>query len=482
VTNRQFKVFVDSGGYRRREFWDQPFRDGGRTIPWDVAVARFVDGTGRAGPATWEAGDFPSGQADFPVAGVSWYEAMAYAKFVGKTLPTIYHWGRAAGTPLSSWIVPRSNFAGRGTAAVGSYRGTGPFGTLDMAGNVREWTLNAGGDERYILGGGFNDPTYAFNDAYAQRPFDRSATNGIRLMRLRPGDTTLAVAARPALRAHRDFAKERPVGDAIFTVYRRMYDYDRTPLNARVEETDSSADDWIRQRITFDAAYGSERVTAYLFLPRGGRPPYQTVVYFPGSNAIHDRSFRTANQSRIFDFIIKSGRAVMYPVYKGTYERGDSLDTDYPDLSTFYRDHVVMWAKDMRRSIDYLETRSDIDARRIAYYGVSWGGYLGGLMPAVEPRIRTVLLYVAGLENQRGQPEVEPINFLPRITVPVLMLNGRYDHYFPVESAQLPFFRLLGTPAAQKRQVISEGGHYVPRTQLIAEILPWLDRFLGPTH
>jgi len=385
-----------------------------------------------------------------------------------------------AGTPLSSWIVPRSNLAGHGTAAVGSHHGVGPFGTTDMAGNVREWTVNADGADRYILGGGYNDPSYAFNDAYAQQPFDRSPSNGFRLMQAPPDDTTLARAAAPAARAYRDFSRERPVGDAIFAVYRRLYDYDRTPLDARVEESDSSADDWIRQRVTFAAAYGDERVTAYLFLPRTGRPPYQTIVYFPGSNAIHDRSFRTSAQSRTFDFILKSGRAVIYPVYKGTYERGDSLHSDYADESTFYRDHVIMWAKDLRRSIDYLETRPDVNAQRLAYYGVSWGGYLGGLMPAVEPRIRTVLLYVAGLENQRGRPEVEPINFLPRITVPVLMLNGRYDHYFPVETSQRPFFRLLGTAAAHKRLVISEGGHYVPRTQLISEILPWLDRYLGP--
>lgn len=86
---------------------------------------------------------------------------------------------------------------------------------------------------------------------------------------------------------------------------------------------------------------------------------------------------------------------------------------------------------------------------------------------------------MAGLANQRGQPEVEPINFLPHITMPVLMLNGRYDHYFPVESSQLPFLRLLGTPAQHKRQVITESGHSVLRTQLISEVLNWLDRYLG---
>jgi dienelactone hydrolase len=217
-------------------------------------------------------------------------------------------------------------------------------------------------------------------------------------------------------------------------------------------------------------------MTAYLFLPKRGRPPYQTLVYFPGAIAMVSRSLEV----EAIDFILKSGRAVMYPVYKSTYERADNLKSWYANESNSYREHVVMWAKDFRRSIDYLETRSDIDAGRLAYYGRSWGGYLGGLLPALEPRLKTAVLYVAGLQIQRGQPEVEPINFLPRITIPVLMLNGRYDHFFPVQTSQDPMFRLLGTPPARKRHVLYDGGHFVPRTILFSEVLEWLDRYLGP--
>jgi formylglycine-generating enzyme required for sulfatase activity/dienelactone hydrolase len=482
VTNRQFKEFIDSGGYRRREFWDQPFELDGNLLSWDAAIARFTDRTSRQGPATWEAGSYPTGEGDYPVSGVSWYEAAAYATYAHKSLPTIWHWAWAAGPSIGNLIVPRSNFDGKGPAPVGSYRGIGPYGTVDMAGNVREWCQNANRGERYILGGGWNDPAYAFNDAYSQRPFDRSPTNGIRLVRYLSGDTTVAAAGRPIPFARRDYSKERPVPDGIFQVYRRLYDYDRTPLHAVVEASDSSAEDWIRQRVTFDAAYGNERVTAYLFLPKRGRPPYQTVVYFPGSSALTDRTFARSPRTVRYDFIMKSGRAVLFPIYKSTFERGDGLHTDYPDESNFYKDHVIMWAKDLRRSVDYLQTRADIDAGRLAYFGQSWGGALGGLMPAIEPRFRTVVLMVAGLYVQRGQPEVEQINFLPRITVPVLMLNGRYDFYFPVETSQRPFFRLLGTPPQHKRQVISEGGHSVPPTQVIGETLSWLDRYLGPVR
>jgi dienelactone hydrolase len=71
---------------------------------------------------------------------------------------------------------------------------------------------------------------------------------------------------------------------------------------------------------------------------------------------------------------------------------------------------------DMRRTIDYLDTRPDIDSKELAYFGVSWGGYLGGIMPAVEPRIKAVILYVAGLEMERVRPESRPDQLPSAIT------------------------------------------------------------------
>jgi eukaryotic-like serine/threonine-protein kinase len=482
VTNEQFKRFVDSGGYRRRDLWEYPFVHGGHAIPWDRAMALMTDRTGRPGPSTWEAGEYPAGEARFPIGGVSWYEAAAYARFAGKSLPTAAHWNHAAGVYTSASVVPRSNFSGRGPAAVGSTGAVNLFGTFDMAGNVREWCFNQGGDERFILGGGWNDEPYQFTDAYTQPPFDRSPTNGIRLVKYALGEANLAAAEAPLRREFRDYSKERPVSDELFAVYRRMYDYDRTPLDARTLESVDEGD-WTRELVRMNAAYANDSLLVYLYLPKRGLKPYPAVVYFPGSNAIRDRAPGNL-QWRPIDFVVKSGRAVLYPVYKGTYQRSDSLATDKQDSTTFYRDHVIMWAKDLRRAIDYAETRSELATDHLAYYGVSWGGALGGLMPAVEPRIKVSVLIVAGLGFERARPEVDPFNFLPRITIPTLMLNGRYDFFFPIETAQRPMFRWLGTPADQKRYVVEEGSHYVPRTRQIQETLAWLDRYqpLPPTR
>jgi len=485
VTNREFKRFVDAGGYERREYWRFPFvsNDGGET--WDEAMARFVDQTGRPGPSTWQVGNYPPGQDDYPVTGVSWYEAAAYAEFAGGALPTIFHWVRAARVNYSAGIVPRSNVEGRhaGPMAVGASGAMGGSGVFDVAGNVREWAFNeAEGHERYLLGGGWDDPAYHFASAVVASPFDRSPMNGLRLARYLPGDSSLAATERPFPLPQRDFRKIPPVSDSVFAAYRRLYDYDPMPLNAVLEESDSTARDWVKQRVTFDAAYGQERVIAYLFLPRGVQPPYQTVVYYPGDSNLTVRSSRELLAMSVIDFVVQSGRALIYPVYKGTYERDDGLRSSMPEPTNSYREHVVQWAKDLKRSVDYVVSRADVDSTKLAYYGLSWGGRLAPIMLVVEPRLKVAVLNVAGLRAQMGFPEVEPVYFLPHVHVPVLMLSGRYDFYFNVETSQNPMFDLLGTPPEHKRHVIAEGSHYVPRPVLIRETLDWLDRYLGPVR
>jgi formylglycine-generating enzyme required for sulfatase activity len=160
VTNKQFKQFLDAGGYRKPGYWKQPFVANGRTLSWEEAMPKFQDKTGRPGPSTWEIGNFPEGQEDYPVTGVSWYEAAAYAEYAAKDLPTVYHWTNAALDYAISDIVPLSNFSGHGLSAVGRYQGMSPYGTYDMAGNAKEWCRNATADKRFILGGAWNEPSY----------------------------------------------------------------------------------------------------------------------------------------------------------------------------------------------------------------------------------------------------------------------------------------------------------------------------------
>jgi len=478
VTNQDFKTFVDRGGYQKAEYWKEPFIEGGRTLSFADAMARFRDTTGKPGPSTWEFGTYLDGQANFPVTGVSWYEAAAYAAFAGKQLPTAYHWTRAAGarggfTENFSEILNISNFGGKGPAPVGSHKGLSAAGTYDMAGNAKEWTASAVEAKRLILGGGFNEPSYMFNDLDAQLPFTRQASYGFRCVKyIAP---PAVETTRPIVMATRNLAGERPVGDPLFEAYRSQYRYDVTPLGAKVESTEDAAA-WRKETVSFDAAYGNERVRAYLFLPKNASPPYQTIVYFPAGDAPLLRSSRDLRLNGV-DFLMKSGRAVMLPIYKGTYERGPVANTG----AAAWRDLTVQRSKDLGRAIDYLTTRPDIDAGRIGYYGISLGAGLGVVLTAIEPRFHASVLLSGGLYAARGGPETDLVNFAPRIKVPTLMVNGRDDFAFPLETSQRPLFRLLGPDPQHKRHAIFDGGH-IPLLlhSMIKEILDWFDQYLGP--
>ncbi len=272
-----------------------------------------------------------------------------------------------------------------------------------------------------------------------------------------------------------------PVADAIFAAFLPQFDYDKIALNATVESRDTTPDNWIVERVSFDAVYGRERMFAWVYLPKHGKPPYQTVVIFPGSGSIGAAPSTSTPDTRS-SFLPPSGRVTVLPIYKGINERSDSLRSDIPDNSIFWRDHVVMWVKDFKRTLDFLSTRADIDTTKFAYLGLSWGGNMGGIIPAVEPRIKVSTLVVAGLTMERSRPEVDPFNYLPHVKSPVLMLNGKYDYFFASASAQEPFYKRLGTPTADKKYIVYEGGHDVPRTELIKESLAWLDKYLGPVR
>jgi serine/threonine protein kinase/predicted esterase len=480
VTNRQFKAFVDAGGYKRLEYWPATFTSHNKELSWQEAINRFTDKTGQPGPATWEAGQYPTGQGDFPIGGVSWYEASAYAKFAGKSLPTVFHWARAANISAARFVVTGSNFDASSPRRGSTRDGISSYGVFDMAGNVREWCENsAGGDERFILGGGWRDPPSAFTDAYAQPAMDRDPINGIRLIRYREDSPTLAQAKAPLATAFRDYKREKPVSDAVFAGFRNIFDYDRAPLNAKLEMRDTSQDEWIVERVSYDAAYGNERMAAYIYLPKKHAQLYQPVVFFPGS-AVISLTNSTERRDQTPSFVVKSGRALILPILKSTYERHDSLRSDLSDNSIFWRDHVVMWVKDIRRTIDYLATRNDMDTARVSYFGFSWGANMAPLSLTSEPRIKVAVLYVAGLTMEGSRAEVDPLNYLPRVSVPVLMLNGKYDFFFPLELSQKPFFQMLGTPPDRKKYIVYEGGHDVPRPALIRETLAWLDKYLGP--
>jgi eukaryotic-like serine/threonine-protein kinase len=479
VTNREYQSFVDHGGYENSAYWPATFTRDGKKILWTKAMEEFRDSTGRPGPASWAGGHYPEGKADDPVSGVSWFEAAAYAHFAGKALPVVGQWYQAANFDISEYTAQLSNLRSSGLAQVGKYQGLGQYGTYDMAGNVREWIENpVDRDLRFILGGSWRSPNYLYTSPEALSPYDRSDTNGFRCVKNL--DRVPAEAAAPIHRVTRDFTKYTPVSDAVFRAYELLYAYPKTPLNVENVGVVRETEDWREEKVTFDAAYNGERMSAYLFLPKRVKPPYQTVLFFPSARVL----FLPPDSSELgdinyFDYVIQSGRAVMYPVYEDTYER--QLERKLP-FNADDIDEPVDWYKDAARSLDYLQTRPDIDNNRIAYLGVSMGAADGAIYATLlQDRLRTAIFLDGGYFLVKVPPGVDQADFVPRMKKPVLMVNGRYDYTFPVDTAQNPLFRMLGTPASDKRHVILDTPHDVSaqRPELVKEVLDWLDKYLG---
>jgi len=498
VTNREYRAFIDSGGYRMREYWKHPFMKDGRELSWDEAMDLLVDRTGQPGPATWVGGEYSEGQDSYPVSGLSWYEAAAYAEFAGMSLPTTVHWDVARGrlTPMLQWpqlggfavLAPFCNFSGKGPVPVGSLPSYTAFGAYDLPGNVREWCWNEAPDGRVVRGGSWGDNSYQFDEERSLPPMDRSPGNGVRLA-FYPDANAVSEEAFAFRNLQRpvDLRSRSPVSDAVFEVYREQFAYDPRPLDARVESRVESSAGWVLEKVSFNAAYGDERIPAYLFLPKVVPPPYQTVVYFPGAASSWMPSSADLESyyefTMFLSFLVRNGRAVLYPVYQGTFERSspELIALDQNRDSRAYTEFCVQLVKDVRRSIDYLETREDIDGGRLAYYGMSWGAYLASLVTAVENRFRASVLVAGGVDGT-GRPEISDCNYVTRVRVPTLILNGRYDSYCPPETCSLTMRDLLGTPAEDKRLILYETDHIPPRTEYIKEILAWLDHYLGPVR
>jgi dienelactone hydrolase len=368
-----------------------------------------------------------------------------------------------------TWQVPASNTDTDSVAAVGSYPSLGWTGTYDMLGNVREWCFNAlGGNQRTIVGGAWDTLPYMVQHSItystALPAFDRSPQNGMRLATLNDDRTARAVLRRP-IKPATPIEVVPAATDDVFEAFVRNFEQGDTALRATIEgETPIS--DWTRQKITFDRGDG-ERVGLYLYLPDTDASRYPAVVYWPSAMAFNQDS---PPENMHLDFLVRRGWAVALVVLERTFDRrlvpAVALD------AVAYRDVMIRRVRELRRTIDYLETRPDIDTASLAYYGLSWGGFVAPLPLVAEPRLKVAILNQTGVVENLPY-DIDTAHYLPRVRQPVLQFNGRYDTDFRYEDSALPFFELLGSE--HKKHVVEPTGHFVAVSTVIGETLAWLD-------
>ena len=255
-----------------------------------------------------------------------------------------------------------------------------------------------------------------------------------------------------------------PPADTAEALRLSYYTYDRRlPLNAKLEPLDESADHR-RFKLAYDSAH-DQRVTAILSLPLRFAAPFPAVLLMHGSGGHKDSDYIKAAS-----FMLTAQGYATISVdsqYRGDRKRADVKGELLNPDSFRMRDAWVQTVVDLRRAVDYLESRTDIDASRIGYLGFSMGGMLGACLGGVEARVSCFLLAVPGgglvkiaqeLDKHPAlkvywpvtlTPEVmkrveefalvcDPIHFVGKILPrPLLILVARHDELIPPEASQM---------------------------------------------
>ncbi len=341
------------------------------------AHARRSDGT--AGSAHLVEPEFPDGRADHPVTDVTWYEAAAYAAFRGKQLATIFQWEKAArngytppaGVAAMPWgafypgdpLKDRANF-GTGTLPTTSAEfGMSAFGAYNMAGNVAEWTSNDSSDGFLATGGAWGDPTYTFSQFGGRPGFFSSEKLGFRCAR----PATESPGDQGGLRIELDqevpqYAAPSPPCSrrwrARIAMRRRSWTRGSSRRSRRPSGSASGS------RSTARTARARSRTSTCRTTCRG-RSRSCTIFRPAMSTADFDRC--PTRWTTAWRRSSGAGGRRLRVVLEGYIERLRPAGFVRPAVATVeFAEIIVNRVTDLRRGLDYLETRTDIDMTRIA--------------------------------------------------------------------------------------------------------------------
>ena len=271
-------------------------------------------------------------------------------------------------------------------------------------------------------------------------------------------------------------AIEKPVDDAEYQRILEYYNYDQGMLS---DPEIYGEWPWRGPHVLYKLSYGSvrgQRVPAYLAIPKEpANEKIPVVVLMHGWNL-----FWGKNEDWILEWIpllTAQGYAVLAPDHfmYGERKKEDGFDNGSDRGPYYYRDWMCQSVVDLRRGIDYLESRPDIDPERIAVFGGSLGGWIGSILAAVEPRIKTAILSVPATEfvTEQTAPAriINSSNFFPNYKdLSLLMVLAKKD--VPERNARAKeFFDLVDI---KKQMVEYDESHFLDPQKYNKEILEWL--------
>ncbi len=482
VTNAEYKKFVDEGGYTNKLFWESLELPEGLSI--EKLLDTFTDRTQNRGPSTWELGKPRDNELNMPVTGICWYEAAAYANFANKSLPTVYQWIRAAlpfdigMTEIPVSMMKYSNFQRSGPNEFGEFQSPCAHGTYDMFGNVREWVFNKSGQDQINLGGSYMDQAYTAMHVNAESGLARTALHGFRCV---VGERHDKEQLEPISQLTRDYTDATPVNDQVFDALVSQF----RPRNSNLQIEPETLLTHLNETKTFkesiSTGYG-ERMNVLTVLPEkhdGSSLP--TLIYFPGLGDLMGTNSAEESLEGAWEilgfFVSKCNCALIAPSFSGVYERFDyGAVPPRENYRQIRMDRIRKWVQETHQVVSYLKESTMPVGDKIGWLGLSYGAINTMPVLALTEALEGAILMSGNLPNFYESAFADAINYLPRIKMPVLLLNGKYDTIVSSEQALLDKrMEFLGTSPKEKTQIIYEAGHVqFPKHLVEEDVFAWL--------
>ncbi|MCF6360799.1 MAG: dienelactone hydrolase family protein [Cyclobacteriaceae bacterium] len=273
------------------------------------------------------------------------------------------------------------------------------------------------------------------------------------------------------------------IGDEGYEVIREAYSYDNTlALNVTIQEEEEFVT-YSRTELHFTGV--SEKVGAYLAIPKSGEGPFPVVLLIDGMGGSKERWFRANNWPNgleTVEALVRKGFAVFTI---DAVMHGERVDTTgvFPQPQSLRKENLMYTVQDMikqtvqdyMRGLDYLETRNDIDAKTTGVYGLSMGGAVTFILTGLDERIKAAATGVPVVYGNEYSL-VNAYNFTPRIqNKPFLMIIGELDAYYTPKIAKQLFSSIGGD---QNHFIVFNGGHKIPTTY-IPTIADWFENNLA---
>ena len=237
--------------------------------------------------------------------------------------------------------------------------------------------------------------------------------------------------------------------------------------------------DYLIDKVAFQSIH-DEVVTGYFAYQKDeGSQSHPSVILLHGNNGFQGTNHIWGN--RWLDTLARAGYCVLAI---DSYGFGERLVPHKPEFSFFtigpyeFREMITQHVVDVRRTIDFLYTRSEVDTTRIAVMGESMGSWQATLVAGLENRLKTAVLVVGGASQWRTDDPFygasHTLNFASRIRIPILMVNATKDEYKEPGLAE-ELFAALSEP---KKLVWHDSEHVILVEDQQKSIMPWFKEHL----